>query len=55
MTDRILRWTQEDIDAALPVVAAKLTEAVRKGDLTAAQEHRRWIDRLLDARPHHRA
>ncbi len=54
MTDRVFGWSQQDIDAAIPVVTAKLNEAIRKGDLVAAAEHRRWIDRLLDARPYHR-
>ncbi len=48
-----MTWTVADIDAAIPIAQAKRDAATAKGDLEAAANHQSWIDRLLDARPHH--
>ena len=51
---RLVGWSQADIDAALVVIKAKRDAALAAGHLDDAAHHEGWMNRLLDARPHHR-
>ena len=54
-TEQIVNWTCDDIDAAITVHRARHAAALERGDLAAAEHHEGWVNKLLDARPHHRS
>lgn len=55
MPDTRIGWTQQQIDDALPVIKAKRDAAYEAGKFDEAERHEGWMNRLLDARPHHRS